>query len=78
MIDALYCVVVSDPDVVSDQRFPLLCEVPITATRGEGLLDAPLAPGQSGLTRRSATLIDHRRSLKQTAGPARLRRACSG
>ena len=41
------CVVVSDPDVISDQRFPLVCVVPVTGTPGEGLLYPPLAPGQS-------------------------------
>ena len=57
------CVVVSDPDVISDQRFPLVCVVPVTGTAGEGLLYPPLAPGQSGLARRSFALIDHLRSI---------------
>jgi mRNA interferase MazF len=57
------CVVVSDPDVVSDQRFPLVCVVPITGTAGEGLLYPPLAPGPSGLARKSFALIDHLRSI---------------
>jgi mRNA interferase MazF len=57
------CVVVSDPDVVSDQRFPLVCVVPVTGTPGEGLLYPPLAPGQSGLARLSFALIDHLRSV---------------
>ena len=57
------CVVVSDPDVISDQRFPLLCVVPITGTPGEGLLYPPLAPGKSGLAKRSFALIDHLRSI---------------
>jgi len=48
------CVVVSDPDVISDQRFPLVCVVPITGTPGEGLLYPPLAPGQSGLAKSSS------------------------
>jgi mRNA-degrading endonuclease toxin of MazEF toxin-antitoxin module len=30
------CVVVSDPDVVADQRFPLIGIVPVTGTAGEG------------------------------------------
>ena len=30
------CIVVSDPDVIRDQRFPLVCVVPITGTPGEG------------------------------------------
>ena len=57
------CVVVSDPDVVGDQRFPLVCLVPVTGTPGEGLLYPPLAPGQSGLARQSFALIDHLRSV---------------
>src|SRR5580693_4826283 len=57
------CVVVSDPDVISDQRFPLVCVVPVTGTSGEGLLYPPLAPGQSGLAKKSFALIDHLRSI---------------
>ena len=57
------CVVVSDPDVIGDQRFPLVCVVPVTGTTGEGLLYPPLAPGQSGLTKQSFALIDHLRSI---------------
>lgn len=57
------CVVVSDPDVISDQRFPLVCVVPVTGTPAEGLLYPPLAPGQSGLAKRSFALIDHLRSI---------------
>jgi mRNA interferase MazF len=57
------CIVVSDPDVISDQRFPLVCVVPVTGTRGEGLLYPPLAPGESGLAEKSFALIDHLRSI---------------
>jgi mRNA interferase MazF len=57
------CVVVSDPDVISDQQFPLVCIVPITGTRGEGLLYPPLAAGRSGLTKSSFALIDQLRSI---------------
>ena len=57
------CVVVSDPDVIGDQRFPLVCVVPVTGTPGEGLLYPLLAPGQSGLTKKSFALIDHLRSI---------------
>ena len=57
------CIVVSDPDVISDQRFPLLCVVPVTGTPGEGLLYPPLAPGKSGLAKKSFALIDHLRSV---------------
>jgi mRNA interferase MazF len=65
------CVVVSDPDVVSDQRFPLLCVVPVTGTPGEGLLYPPLSPGKSGLAKTSFALIDHLRSIDKR----RVRRA---
>jgi mRNA interferase MazF len=57
------CVVVSDTEIVSDQRFPLVCVVPVTGTAGEGLLYPPLAPGQSGLAKKSFALIDQLRSL---------------
>ena len=54
---------VSDPDVISDQRFPLVCVVPVTGTAGEGLLYPTLAPGPSGLAKESFALIDHLRSV---------------
>src|ERR1700694_3739027 len=59
------CVVVSDPDVIKDQRFPLVCVVPVTGTPGEGLLYPPLAPGQSGLAKKSFAPIDHLRSIEK-------------
>ena len=57
------CVVVSDPDVISDQRFPLVCVVPVTGTPGDGLLYPPLSPGQRGLAKESFALIDQLRSI---------------
>src|ERR1022692_3701479 len=57
------CVVVSDPDVIGDQRFWLVCVVPVTGTPGEGLLYPALAPGQSGLAKKSFALIDKLRSI---------------
>jgi mRNA interferase MazF len=57
------CVVVSDPDVNSDQRFPLICVIPLTGTPGEGLLYPRLSPGASGLAKESYALIDHVRSV---------------
>ena len=57
------CIVVSDPEVVANQRFPLLCVVPVTGTPGEGALYPSLSPGQSGLTKISYALIDHLRSI---------------
>jgi mRNA interferase MazF len=46
------CIVVSDPDVIADQRFPLTAIVPVTRTPGEGALYPSLQPGRSGLTKR--------------------------
>jgi mRNA interferase MazF len=57
------CVVVSSPEVIDDQRFPLLCVVPITGTPGEGALYPTLAPGASGLRQRSFALVDQLRSV---------------
>ena len=57
------CVVVSDPDVIGNQHFPLVCVVPVTGTPGEGLLYPPLAPGKSGFAKKSFALIDHLRSV---------------
>src|SRR5271165_3871884 len=57
------CIVVSDPDVISDQRFPLVCVVPVTGAEGEGLLYPALSPGSSGLAKKSFALIDHLRSI---------------
>ena len=57
------CVVVSDPAVIRDQRFPVVCVVPVTGTPGEGLLYPSLAPGSSGLAKQSYALVDHLRSV---------------
>jgi mRNA interferase MazF len=57
------CVVVSDPDVIGDQRFPLVCVLPVTSREGVGLLYTPLKYGQSGLTKNSWALVDHLRSI---------------
>ena len=57
------CIVVSDPDVIGGQRFPLVCVVPVTGTQGEGLLYPHLEPGKSGIAKPSCALIDHLRSI---------------
>lgn len=57
------CVVVSDPAVISDQRFPLVAVVPVTGTPGEGSLYPMLQPGPSGLARPSYALVDQLRSV---------------
>ncbi|MBI4493861.1 MAG: type II toxin-antitoxin system PemK/MazF family toxin [Chloroflexi bacterium] len=56
-------IVVSDPEVIADQRFPLTAIVPVTGTPGEGALYPLLQPGRSGLARTSYALIDHLRSV---------------
>ena len=53
----------SDPDVIADQRFPLVGIVPVTGTPGEGALYPPLSPGKSGLAKASYALVDHLRSV---------------
>jgi len=60
------CVVVSSPDVVAQQRYPLLCVVPLTGTPGEGALYPRLAPGPSGLRKPSFALVDQIRSVDKT------------
>lgn len=57
------CVVVSAPEVIAEQRYPLVGVVPITGTPGEGALYPQLKPGASGLTRPSFALIDQLRSV---------------
>jgi mRNA interferase MazF len=57
------CVVVTDPEVLEDQRFPMLCVVPVTKAPGEGALYPALGPGQSGLRVQSYALVDQLRSI---------------
>lgn len=57
------CVVVTDPAVSSNQRFPMLAVVPLTGTPGEGALYPSLLPGPSGLRQPSWALIDQIRSV---------------
>lgn len=57
------CVVVSNPAVARNQRYPLLGVVPVTATPGEGALYPPLAPGPSGLRKPSWALVDQVRAM---------------
>jgi len=57
------CVIVSDPDVAADQRFPVLCVVPVTGKAGVGALYPPLSAGRSGLLKRSFALVDQLRSV---------------
>ena len=57
------CVVVSAPEVIAEQRYPLVCVIPITGTPGKGALYPRLAPGASGLSKPSFALIDQLRSV---------------
>jgi mRNA interferase MazF len=57
------CIVVSDPAVNADQRFPLIAVVPVTGTPGEGALYPRLVAGKSGLTKTSYALVDQVRSI---------------
>lgn len=57
------CVVVSDPEVTADRKFPMLCVVPITGTPGKGALYPRLEPGECGLIKLSYALIDQLRSV---------------
>ena len=57
------CVVVTNPAVSSDQRFPMLAVVPLTGTSGEGALYPSLLPGSSGLRQPSWALIDQLRAV---------------
>ena len=57
------CIVVSDPAVNADQRFPLIAVVPVTATAGHGALYPELLPGPSGLAKTSYALVDQLRSV---------------
>lgn len=57
------CVVVSDPEITGDQRFPMMCVVPVTGTRGEGALYPRLSAGESGLVKTSFALVHQLRSV---------------
>lgn len=57
------CIVVSDPAVNANQRFPLIAVVPVTGTTGSGALYPELSAGRSGLTKTSYALVDHLRSI---------------
>jgi mRNA interferase MazF len=59
------CIVVSDPAVNEDQRFPVVALVPVTTVAGVGALYPEIAPSGSGLTRPSTALIDHLRSVDE-------------
>ena len=56
-------VIVSDPEVTMDQRFSMMCVIPLTGTAGEGALYPRLEPGGSGLRKVSWALVDQLRSV---------------
>ena len=60
------CVVISDPVVAEDQRYPMIAVVPITGRPGEGLLYPGLEPGPSGLRQPSFALVDQLRSVDKS------------
>lgn len=57
------CVIVSDPEVADEQRYPLVAVVPLTRTPGEGALYPRLEPGASGIRSVSFALVDQVRSV---------------
>ena len=57
------CVIIADPEVLKDQRFPMVCVVPVTKRQGEGALYPSIGPGSSGLHTRSFALVDQVRSI---------------
>lgn len=57
------CILLSDPEITADQRFPMICVVPVTGTEGEGALYPRLEPGASGLKKASYALIDQIRAV---------------
>jgi mRNA interferase MazF len=57
------CIVVTNPAVTEDQRFPMLAIVPLTGTPGEGALYPALRPGTSGLVKPTWALIDQLRAV---------------
>ena len=57
------CVVVSDPVISADQRYPLVGIVPLTGTAGRGALYPKLPAGSGGLRKDSWALTDQVRSV---------------
>lgn len=56
-------VLVSDLAVIADQRFPLVCVLPLTSTSGTGALYPRLSAGESGLRKESWAMVDQLRSV---------------
>jgi mRNA interferase MazF len=65
------CVVVSHPDAVSHQRFPLIIVVPLSSSPTAAKLTGPLYPiiepaPRIGLSKRSAALTDQIRTIDKS------------
>lgn len=56
-------IVVSDPNIIDDHSFPLLCILPVTGTPLTGSLYPSLLPGDNGLNKRSWVFVDQIRSV---------------
>jgi mRNA interferase MazF len=56
-------IVISDVEALREQRFPVVCVVPVTGTPGVGPLYPRLSPGRSGLTKASYALCDQLRAV---------------
>jgi mRNA interferase MazF len=56
-------VAISDPEVSRDQKYPLICVVPISSTPGQGALYPLLMPTGNGLRKESYALVDQLRSV---------------
>jgi len=57
------CVVVSNPIVSLDQKYPLVGVVPLTGTEGRGALYPRIPAGTGGLRKESWALTDQVRSI---------------
>ena len=57
------CVVVSDPVISADRRYPLVGVVPLSGTAGCGALYPKLPAGSGGLRKDSFALTDRVRSV---------------
>ena len=57
------CIVVTNPRITADQRYPLMAVVPITRTPGTGALYPSLSAGSGGLREVSYALVDQVRSV---------------
>ena len=57
------CVVVSDHEVGVEQRYPMICIVPLTSSQVFGALYPRVDPGQSGIRESSSALVDQLRSV---------------